>query len=312
MSTGIAADRLSREHDTGPGHPEAVARFDAVLGGLEDAGLWDSLLKIEARPATEAELRFCHTSDYVSLVKHEILDGAVELGSGDTAVCEHSWEAALQAAGAVFSALDAVFSGRVRNAFCAVRPPGHHATPNRSMGFCLFNNIALGARHAQKRHGVQKVLIVDWDVHHGNGTQDIFYEDGSVFVFNVHQSPHYPGTGAAEETGAGRGKGTTMNCPLPAGSGRKEFFEVFENRLIPAMAAFKPELVLISAGFDARLGDPMGDLRLEDEDFSGLTRLVCSLAREHAGDRIVSALEGGYNLSGLAAAASAHVRALME
>jgi acetoin utilization deacetylase AcuC-like enzyme len=312
MTTGIVADRLCREHDPGPEHPESVARFDAVVGALEDAGLWDALIQIKARPASELELRYCHTSDYVSLARQEILEGAAELTGGDTAVCERTWEAALQAAGSVFNAIDAVFRGQVPNAFCVVRPPGHHATPNRGMGFCVFNNIALGARYAQKAHGIQKVMIVDWDVHHGNGTQDIFYEDGSVFVFNTHQSPWYPGTGFTNETGAGAGRGATLNCPLPAGAGRKEFIEVFENRLRPAADAFQPDLIMISAGFDSRQGDPLGGFKLTDGDFSDLTRLVMSIAREHAGGRVVSVLEGGYNLAGLAGATAAHVQALMS
>ena len=312
MSTGLVADALCREHDPGPGHPECPERFDAIIGALEDSGLWDSLVKINARSATEAELRLCHTSDYVSLAKHDILEGAPELATGDTAVCEHSWEAALRAVGSVFSAIDNVFSGRVNNAFCLVRPPGHHASSGRGMGFCVFNNLALGARFAQKTKGVGKVLIVDWDVHHGNGTQDIFYEDESVLVFNIHQWPLYPGTGVEIETGAGAGAGMNCNCPLPPGAGGKEFFEMFADKLRPAADAFRPELVLVSAGFDSRQGDPLGNLTLTDGDFAALTRRVMAIAHDHAGGRLVSVLEGGYNLAGLASASVAHVRALMR
>jgi len=179
------------------------------------------------------------------------------------------------------------------------------------MGFCVFSNLALGARYAQKIKGIGRVLIVDWDVHHGNGTQEIFYEDGSVLVFNVHQSPLYPGTGAAAEIGAGAGLGTTFNCPLPAGAGAKEYFEVFDKVLRPAADVFRPELVLISAGFDSRYGDFLGDMTLTDDDFAGLTRRVMAIARDHAGGRIVSALEGGYNLAGLASSTVTHVQALM-
>ena len=311
MSTGLVADPICRLHDPGLDYPESPGRFDAILGALEDAGLWDSLVKIEARSATEPELRFCHTSDYVSLAKHEILEGAPQLASGDTAVCEDSWVAALRAAGSIFSAIDSVVDGRVDNAFCVVRPPGHHATPSRGMGFCVFNNLALGARYAQKSRGIGRVLIVDWDVHHGNGTQEIFYEDPSVLVFNTHQAPHYPGTGTVVEIGAGSGIGTTLNCPLPAGAGRREFFDAFDNQLRPAADAFRPELVLISAGFDARFGDFLGDMNLTDQDFSGLTERVMAIAREHAGGRLVSALEGGYNLAGLASSTVSHVQALM-
>lgn len=311
MSTGLVADPLCRNHDPGSDYPESPARFDAIIGALEDAGLWDSLIKIQARSATESELRFCHVSDYVSLSKQDILEGAPQLSTGDTAVCEKSWDAALRAAGSVFSAIDSVIEARVDNAFCVVRPPGHHATPARGMGFCVFNNLALGARYAQKRKGIERVLIVDWDVHHGNGTQDIFYEDGSVLVFNVHQSPLYPGTGAVTETGAGAGLGLTLNCPLPAGAGAKEYFEVFDKILRPAADAFRPELVLISAGFDSRHGDFLGDMTLTDDDFAGLTRRVMAIARDHAGGRLISALEGGYNLSGLASSTVSHVQALL-
>lgn len=312
MITGLSADSICREHDPGPGHPECPGRFDAIVGALEDAGLWDSLVKIKGRSATEADLRLCHASDYVSLAKHDILEGFPELAGGDTAVCERSWESSLRAVGALLNAVDDIFAGKIDNAFCLVRPPGHHASSARGMGFCVFNNIALAARYAQKTKGISRVLIVDWDVHHGNGTQDIFYEDGSVFVFNTHQWPLYPGTGTERETGAGAGTGMTLNVPFPAGAGRKEFFDAFENKLRPAADAFRPELVLISAGFDSRHGDPLGNLALTDDDFAVLTRHVMAIARDHAGGKLISALEGGYNLTGLASATVAHVRALMK
>jgi acetoin utilization deacetylase AcuC-like enzyme len=217
---------------------------------------------------------------------------------------------AARAAGAGLNAVDAVAGGRVRNAFCLVRPPGHHANATRGMGFCLFNNVAIAARYAQRKHGVGRVLIVDWDVHHGNGTQDIFYEDSSVFFFSTHQWPLYPGTGRADETGAGEGAGTTMNFPFPEGSGRAEILGAVQKSLIPAMEAHRPELVVISAGFDSRVGDLLGRFTLTDDDFVDLTRAVMEIADRYAGGRIVSMLEGGYNLDGLASAAAAHVGAL--
>jgi acetoin utilization deacetylase AcuC-like enzyme len=206
--------------------------------------------------------------------------------------------------------VDAVVDRKAKNAFCVVRPPGHHATIDTGMGFCLFNNIAIAARYAQKKYGIDRALIVDWDVHHGNGTEAIFYSDGSVFYFSTHQSPWYPGTGAADKIGEGEGEGTTMNCPFPAGSGRKEILGAFQSKLLPAMREFKPELVLISAGFDSRLGDPLGQFTLSDADFADLTNVMREIADHYAGSRLVSVLEGGYSLAGLGAGAAAHVEAL--
>jgi acetoin utilization deacetylase AcuC-like enzyme len=233
------------------------------------------------------------------------------LSTGDTDIDGHSWDAAVRAAGGALNAVDAVAAGRARNAFCVVRPPGHHANASRGMGFCLLNNIALAARYAQRRHGMERVLIVDWDVHHGNGTQDIFYSDPSVFFFSTHQWPLYPGTGRADETGDGQGQGTTTNFPFPAGSGRKQILGAVENSLMAAADRFQPDLVLISAGFDSRIGDLLGQFTLTDRDFTDLTRRVMEIADRHAGGRVVSMLEGGYSLQGLASAAAAHVDALM-
>lgn len=312
LHTGLVADPSSKDHLTGPDHPECPDRYDAVFAGLARAGLLDHLQKIPARQAVDDELTLCHTPGYISLVKREIAAGSAWLSTGDTAVGPASLDAALYAVGGVLNAVDAVCAAKVKNAFCLVRPPGHHATADRGMGFCVFNNIALAARHAQKHHGIGRVLIVDWDVHHGNGTQDIFYADGSVFYFSIHQWPLYPGTGDAAETGAGDGLGATMNIPVPEGAGRVEFMNAFEKKLLPAMESFRPELVLISAGFDSRIHDPLGGLTLDDEDFVDLTRLLLDLADRHARGRLVSVLEGGYNLGGLAAAATAHVRTLVD
>jgi acetoin utilization deacetylase AcuC-like enzyme len=208
------------------------------------------------------------------------------------------------------AAVEAVVKGETSTGFSLMRPPGHHANAGRGMGFCILNNIAIAARYAQRRLGIGRVLIVDWDVHHGNGTQDIFYADGSVFFFSTHQSPWYPGTGRVNETGEGEGKGATLNCPLPAGSGRAEIFPCFEQQLAPAMEKFRPELILISAGFDSREGDPLGDFHLKDQDFADLTKLVRELAEKTTKGRVVGMLEGGYNLAGLASAVVAHVGAL--
>ncbi len=309
--TALLADPVYRQHDTGLGHPEQAQRYDAVVEALDRAGLTQELLRIEPRPATEDEIAACHGHGYIEAVHLEIRSGAHELSTGDTAVSARSWDVALNAVGGILNAVDAVVEGDAQNAFCVVRPPGHHARPDQGMGFCIFNNIAVAARYAQRKHGLGKVLIADWDVHHGNGTQDIFYHDGSVFFFSTHQSPWYPFTGAANETGEGRGKGSTLNCPLPAGSGRPEIVGAFRERLRRAADRFQPDLVLVSAGFDSRMADPLGRFTLTDADFAELTGVLLEIAGEHAGGRLVSVLEGGYNLSGLGSAAAAHVKALL-
>ncbi|MCU1234320.1 MAG: histone deacetylase superfamily [Candidatus Solibacter sp.] len=311
MTTALMADPLFRKHLAGRQHPECPERFDAVLNGLQRAGLIDRMLRIESRDATADELLLCHTPAYLRTAQADVLAGRPYLSTGDTDITANSWAVAVRAAGGVLNAVDAVASGTARNAFCVVRPPGHHANAGRGMGFCILNNVALAARHAQVKHGAARVAIVDWDVHHGNGTQDIFYQDGSVFFFSSHQWPLYPGTGRADETGEGPGAGTTMNFPFPAGSGRREILGAVENSLVPAMERFRPELVLISAGFDSREGDPLGRFTLTDQDFADLTRIVMEIADQSAGGRVVSVLEGGYNLDGLASAATAHVTALI-
>jgi acetoin utilization deacetylase AcuC-like enzyme len=304
--TGLLADAVCKEHHTGRNHPERPERFDAALGALD--GL--ELLKIEPRVAIEDEIALCHGRQYIRLVEREVVTGFHELSTGDTIISTRSLDAALRAAGGILNAVDAVVDKKAENAFCIVRPPGHHATPIRGMGFCIFNSIAIAARYAQRKYGIDRVLIADWDVHHGNGTQDVFYTDGSVFFFSTHQHPWYPGTGLPDETGEGAGEGMTLNCPFPAGSGRKEILGAFQEKLMPVADEVKPELVLISAGFDSREGDPLGNFFLTDADFADLTRVMLEIADKHAGGRVVSVLEGGYSLTGLAAAVRAHVEAL--
>jgi acetoin utilization deacetylase AcuC-like enzyme len=310
MPTGLVADARVKNHDTGPQHPEQSARFSAVMNRLESSGLSRDLVRLPSRVATEDELALVHTRPYIALVAKEVAEKRHHLSTGDTDISPESSEIARLAAGCALSAIDAVFARQVQNAFCVVRPPGHHASAAIGMGFCLFNNIAIAANYARHKHSAERVLIVDWDVHHGNGTQDIFYQDGHVLFFSTHQSPWYPGTGAKNEIGEGKGAGKIINCPLPAGSGRAEIVSAFRERLMPAAEAFHPDLILISAGFDSRQNDPLGHFRLTDPDFKDLTGMLLDIAGKYSNDRLVSVLEGGYNLEGLALAAEAHVRAL--
>lgn len=308
----LLLDDIYAKHDTGEFAYENAGRLRAVREGLGENGLLPRLQRVEPRRADLDWVGTVHDREYVETVKRDVASGARELSTGHTLISPESFEVALWAVGGVLAGCDEAMQGRSRRVFCAVRPPGHHASAGRGMGFCIFNNAAIGARYVQKKYGLGKVLIVDWDLHHGNGTQDIFYRDGSVFYFSTHQWPWYPWTGAADETGEGDGKGATLNVPLPAGSGDRELFEAFEGKLRPAMDRFRPELVLVSAGFDSRTGDPLGRFRVTDKGFGKLTRIAMAISRDHAAGRLVSILEGGYSLKGLASAVSAHVRALLE
>jgi acetoin utilization deacetylase AcuC-like enzyme len=305
--TQVFHDPNTLRHEPPRDHPESPTRLDAVMRSvrlLEQAG---RVSVVAPRPATDGDLRLVHSSAYVTKVRAEIAAGRRTLSTGDTEISPGSLTAALAAAGTVVTAVDAVMTGRTRTAFCAVPPPGHHASQARGMGFCVFNNIAIGARHARHRHGVERILIADWDVHHGNGTQEVFWSDGSVLFFDIHQHPWYPGTGSADEQGNGKGRGLILNNPFAAGAGRDEILRAFRDVLVPAAARFKPQLVMISAGFDSRAGDPLGRFTLTDQDFADLTDVVLAIAREHAGGRLVSVLEGGYALDGLSRAVASHL-----
>jgi acetoin utilization deacetylase AcuC-like enzyme len=299
----VFSDRSMLAHQPSSDHPESPARLETVLKVVQEGGA----PLAASRPATEDEVLRVHSQEYLKRVRSEIASGRRMLTTGDTEISGGSLTAALAAAGTVVSAVDAVVTGRTRRAFCAVRPPGHHASAARGMGFCIFNNIAIGVRHAQRRHGVERVLIADWDVHHGNGTQELFWSDGSVLFFDTHQHPWYPGTGLQDETGDGKARGLIINRPVPAGAGRQEILGAFREVLVPAAERFKPQLVMVSAGFDSRAGDPLGRLTLTDADFADLTDLVLEIARQHAGGRLVSVLEGGYLLDGLSRAVRAHI-----
>lgn len=299
-------------HDTGAGHPERPQRLQSVMGHLIKSFVWGHLDHVRPVPATPEQVQLVHPEPYVAMIRRRCQAGDRILDGGDTHVCERSYDVAMLAAGAVLQAVDAVISGSMVNAFCAVRPPGHHAETSAAMGFCLFNNAAIGARYAQKQHGIQRVAILDWDVHHGNGTQEIFYEDDTVLYASLHQYPSYPGSGAADEQGRGKGLGTTVNCPLPAGSDETAYLDAFESSILPALDHFKPELVIVSAGFDAHRDDPLAQMRLTDGSYAKFTTLVKDSAQAHAGGRIVSVLEGGYHLDALARSVESHLSILTE
>jgi acetoin utilization deacetylase AcuC-like enzyme len=312
MATALIYDPSFLEHKTGR-HPENPERLKVILSALQaDAPLWVELHHLSPQAASDADIARCHGYELIDQLR-TLCERGVPFVDLDTVISRESYQVARLAAGAAIAAVDHVFGDNGtegRAAFALVRPPGHHATPNRAMGFCLFNNAAIAARYAQARYGAERVLIIDWDVHHGNGTQDIFYSDPSVFYFSTHQHPFYPGTGAASETGEGKGEGTTLNIPLSAGTAGREHHQAFIDALETIRRRFPPDLVIISAGFDSRRGDPLGGLLLEDSDFQEMTKEVVGLAERHASARVVSVLEGGYNLDALGETVRTHVEAL--
>jgi acetoin utilization deacetylase AcuC-like enzyme len=305
MSTLLFTHEACLDHDPGAYHPESPARLKAVLEGLSAPEFRD-IERIKAPRAEDRHLTLCHPVQYVESVMGTIPPAGRHALDGDTVVCPASGEAALRAAGAVVAAVDAVMAGKAKNAFCAVRPPGHHAEAGQAMGFCMFNNVAVGALHARANHGLERVAVIDFDVHHGNGTQHMFERDPNLFYASSHQWPLYPGTGAAEE----RGCGNIVNVPLRPYSGGEVFRAGFERHILPGLDRFKPDLVMISAGFDAHADDPLASLQLHEDDYEWVTAALLEVAEAHARGRLVSTLEGGYDLRALAASAAAHVRAL--
>jgi acetoin utilization deacetylase AcuC-like enzyme/formylglycine-generating enzyme required for sulfatase activity len=314
--TGFVSADIYLEHKTGPGFPERPARLEAIVKRIKDKGLLAQLTSIEVKPAALEPITAVHSAAYVERVKKAcegLGDKVDHLDTGDMPISAKSYEAALCAAGGVLAAVDGVMDGRIRNAFCAVRPPGHHALKDKAMGFCLFNNVAIAARYLLDKHKLGKVLIVDWDVHHGNGTQDEFYEDGRVMYFSTHlKAPFYPKSGHEEEKGKGKGLGCIINVPLDEKTGDEAFKKIYEEKLKPAALAFKPDFILISAGFDSARGDLLGRLDLTPDGYRAMTKTLREIADVTCKGRIVSMLEGGYNLDALADSVEAHVRALME
>jgi len=305
--TGFVCPEDCLKHDTGKKHPEKKERLDAILKQLKEKGLFSKLVIIEAAPEPLDKIRAVHPPEYIKEVEESCFEEKSYLHSKDTIISKDSYLAACMAAAGVTAAVDAVMNRKVKNAFCAVRPPGHHASKNKAMGFCIFNNVAIGARYVQNAYKLRKVLIVDFDVHHGNGTQDIFKNDPNVLYFSIHRSPFYPGTGNAEEKGCGN----IVNVPLPKSSGDAEYVKVFEETFRSRAFEFKPDFIFISAGFDAHKDDPLGGMNLTAECYGKMTAIIKEIAEKHNGGRIVSVLEGGYG-PGLADSVYAHITELMK
>ena len=310
MAISLIYDSAYLRHDTGV-HPENSRRLEAILSVLnKDEALSKKLQRVAPKPASNEDIQRCHREELIREIEQLCALGAKSVDV-DTRISRESFEVARLAAGAAIAAVDSVMDEQGGRAFALIRPPGHHATSSTAMGFCLFNNAAIAARYAQAGYGAERVLIIDWDVHHGNGTQEIFWTDPTVFYFSTHQFPHYPGTGASNERGAGKGEGFTLNIPLRAGTPAKDHRRSFIDALRDIERKFPPDLIVISAGFDSRRGDPLGGLMLEDEDFSEMTKEVLRMAEKHAAGRVVGLLEGGYNLELLGASVKSHLAALL-
>ena len=311
MRTALVHHPIYEKHNTGPGQPETSERYRRVIDSLKgDTQLWASLNEISPGKASQGVVQAAHGKEHYKRVEGAFANGLDRLDA-DTVISMQSFDASLYAAGGAVTAVDAVMQGEADNAFVAVRPPGHHATAERAMGFCLFNNVAVAARYSQNKYkDVERVAIIDWDVHHGNGTQGIFYSDPSVFFFSMHQYPWYPGTGARGETGQGRGLGSTLNVPMRAFTKAADQLSTFEAAVEEMAAKITPDIIFISAGFDAHLTDPLGQLQLEDKDFNAMTRVVKEWAAEACGGRVVSCMEGGYNLETLGETVRSHVAEL--
>ena len=296
--TGIVKDPIYLQHEMGSFHPENPQRLEVIYQMIEASRSDLNLIEIPARHATKEELSANHDPRYVEEIAATAGRSSTFLDP-DTSACAYSWDAAAKAVGGLCNLIDAVMDGSARNGFALVRPPGHHAERNRAMGFCLFNNVALAARYAVNGHGMQRVAIVDWDLHHGNGTQNSFYGDPKVLFFSTHQSPHYPGTGRMKECGQGPGEGFTVNVPLGFGAGDPEYVMVFHTLVAPLLESYKPELILVSAGFDAHRNDPLGGMDVTEDGYEQMVQLLMHLANDLCSDRVILTLEGGYDLTAL-------------
>jgi len=314
MKVAWVYDPYFLRHETGPTHIEHPERLTAIVEGLADSGLLDRLVSLRPEPAGVDVIGWVHEPAYAELVRLASEEGMSFLGDEETQICRDSFEVARLAVGAVLTACDAVMTGQVDRAFCAVRPPGHHAERDRAMGYCLFNNVAIGAEYLIRRHRLERVAIVDWDVHHGNGTQHIFEDRANVLFISLHEWPgcSYPGTGYADEVGVGPGTGMTVNIPMRPGSGNAEYRAAFAEQVIPTLKAFAPQFILVSAGFDSAAEERIGSLLLEPASYAWMTQVLADIAAECGHRRIVSVLEGGYDLPSLQRCVAAHVRALLD
>lgn len=309
--TGLIYHPDYLKHQTGEGHPESPERLVSIMDRLGETGLLKELILIEPRPAGEEDILLIHSREHLETIKSAWGKGFRSL-TPDTPISEESFRIAMLAVGGVLTGIDRIMAGEIRNGMALVRPPGHHATPEQAMGFCLFNNVAIGARYLQKRHGVERLLIVDWDLHHGNGTQEAFYDDPSVLYFSTHQYPHYPGTGSTHEKGEGKGKGFTVNVPMRAWTEPEEFIKKFRDALFERALEFSPDFILISAGFDAHKDDLLGELLLTEDSYREMTQIVLEIAERTCRGRVLSSLEGGYNLTALARSVEAHLRTMTD
>ncbi len=312
-AVGLIYDPRFLDHDTGDVHPEQPARLNVILEALREEKLLDRMAPIPFRQATAEEIAMVHEPAYVELIRRVCHEGAAGLGNGDTKLCDKSYDVAALAVGGAMAACDAIMAGTAQRAFCAVRPPGHHAEADRVMGFCVFNNVAVAAEHLIRDHGLNRVAIVDFDVHHGNGTQHIFEDRADVLYISIHERPgsiRFPGTGKETETGTGEGTGFTLNIPLGRGAGDTEYRDAFDQQILPRLDEYRPEFLLLSAGFDALSADTVSHLRLEPESYGWITSELVGLADRHVDGRVVSVLEGGYHLDHLGQAVARHVGGL--